>query len=186
MLDVDELIGDCRAALAETSPQGAVREVLARAMATPEEAEAALPPTRAELTPLYRSAELTILKVVWAPAMMIPPHDHRMWAAIGIYGGGEDNTFFRRDGGRVVTSGGRQLRVRDTVILGDDTIHSVTNPMRRAFTGSVHIYGGDYFGTPRSLWDPQTMEEGPADGPRLQQLFEEANARLDADGRASG
>ena len=41
---------------------------------------------------------LTVLNVVWAPGMVLPPHDHRMWAAIGIYAGQEDNEFFRRDG----------------------------------------------------------------------------------------
>ena len=40
--------------------------------------------------------ELTVLHVVWAPRMTIYPHDHRMWAAIGIYAGQEDNSFFRR------------------------------------------------------------------------------------------
>jgi predicted metal-dependent enzyme (double-stranded beta helix superfamily) len=29
------------------------------------------------------------------PGMTLGPHDHCMWAAIGVYTGGEDNTFFR-------------------------------------------------------------------------------------------
>lgn len=178
MLDIDQLIEDCTSALAEPSPHRAVKDVLARAMATPGEVEAALPTTRAELTAIHRSPELTILKVVWAPGMVIPPHDHRMWAIIGIYGGGEDNTFYRRDHGGITATGGRELRTRDTLALGDDVIHSVANPRRHDFTGSIHIYGGDYFGVPRSLWDAETLEEGPADGARLQRLFEEANARL--------
>ncbi len=180
MLDLDQLIEDCRGALADASPQLAVKDVLARTMATPAEVEAALPATSAELTAIHHSPELTMLKVVWAPEMVIPPHDHRMWAAIGIYGGGEDNTFFRRSRDGIVETGGRDLRTRDTLVLGDDVIHSVTNPRRHDFTGSIHIYGGDYFGVPRSLWDAETLEEGPADGVRLQQLFEGANARLSA------
>lgn len=28
--------------------------------------------------------------------MKFKPHDHRMWAVMGIYGGGEHNTFYRR------------------------------------------------------------------------------------------
>jgi predicted metal-dependent enzyme (double-stranded beta helix superfamily) len=180
VLDLDQLIDDCRGALADPIPQVAVKDVLARAMATPAEVEAALPAKRAELTAIHHSPDLTILKVVWAPQMVIPPHDHRMWAAIGIYGGGEDNTFFRRAQDGIVETGGQDLRTRDTLVLGDDVIHSVTNPRRHDFTGSIHIYGGDYFGVPRSLWDAETLEEGPADGARLQHLFEDANARLTA------
>jgi predicted metal-dependent enzyme (double-stranded beta helix superfamily) len=186
VLDIDQLIDDCRGALADPSPHLAVKEVVARAMARPAEVEAALPATRAELTAIHRSQELTILKVVWAPEMLIPPHDHRMWAAIGVYGGGEDNTFYRRGEDGIVETGGRELRTRDTLMLGDDVIHSVTNPRRHDFTGSIHIYGGDYFGVPRSLWDAETLEEGPADGARLQQLFVDANARLTASGSGSG
>jgi predicted metal-dependent enzyme (double-stranded beta helix superfamily) len=109
-----------------------------------------------------------------------------MWAVIGIYGGGEDNTFYRRVEDAIEVSGGRELRTRDTLILGDDVIHSVTNPRQHDLTGSIHIYGGDYFGVPPSLWDTETLEEGPADGARLQALFEEANARLNASGTGAG
>jgi predicted metal-dependent enzyme (double-stranded beta helix superfamily) len=35
------------------------------------------------------SAEPTVLKVVGGPRLRVFPHDHRMWAAIGIYGGQE-------------------------------------------------------------------------------------------------
>jgi predicted metal-dependent enzyme (double-stranded beta helix superfamily) len=44
---------------------------------------------------LYSSADLTILNVVWGPRMTIMPHNHRMWAVIGIYTGREDNIFWR-------------------------------------------------------------------------------------------
>ncbi len=30
--------------------------------------------------------------------MTIMPHEHRMWAVIGVYTGGEDNMFWRRIG----------------------------------------------------------------------------------------
>ena len=85
MFDVDTLVDDLRSAGREPSPLLAVREVLDATMAERGAVATALPPTRAELLPLYRSDELTILKVVWAPGMWLQPHDHRMWAAIGVY-----------------------------------------------------------------------------------------------------
>jgi predicted metal-dependent enzyme (double-stranded beta helix superfamily) len=54
-------------------------------------------------------------------------------------------------------------------------IHAVANPLRQ-FTGAIHIYGGDFFGTPRSEWDPDTLEERPYDIERAKKVFADANA----------
>ena len=85
-----------------------MRELLSRTVAAPGAVLAGLgEPQRAGLTALHRSADLTILNVVWAPRMTIMPHDHRMWAVIGIYTGREDNIFWRRlPGGRPVEAAG--------------------------------------------------------------------------------
>jgi predicted metal-dependent enzyme (double-stranded beta helix superfamily) len=67
------------------------------------------------------------------------------------------------------------LGEREAVPLGRDIIHSVTNPIPR-LTGALHVYGGDFFGVPRSEWDPETLREQDYDVEKLQRLFEEANA----------
>jgi predicted metal-dependent enzyme (double-stranded beta helix superfamily) len=109
--------------------------------------------------------------------MYLPPHDHRMWAAIGVYGGEEQNVFYRRDADAGLTqSGGKQLEARDVVLLGDATIHSVANPRSHEFTGAIHIYNGDFFTQPRSQWDPETLVESPHDMANTNALFEAANA----------
>ena len=53
-------------------------------------------PQRAGLHKLNQSTDLTVLNVVWAPMMTMMPHNHQMWAVIGIYTGREDNIFWRR------------------------------------------------------------------------------------------
>jgi predicted metal-dependent enzyme (double-stranded beta helix superfamily) len=93
--------------------------------------------------------------------MTIMPHNHSMWAVIGIYKGREDNIFWRRlpDGsGKVEAAGAGALCVGDATPLGHDIIHSVTNPIPR-LTGAIHVYGGDFFdphtgvnGTPKPVW----------------------------------
>src|SRR6476619_5103570 len=98
MFDLDTFVDDCINARHEEDPRRAIKEVLARAVSRPGDVASALPPERAELVRLHVSPELTILKVVWAPGMTLEAHDHRMWAAIGIYSGGEDNSFYRRAG----------------------------------------------------------------------------------------
>lgn len=175
MFDLDTFVADCITANHDAEPRGAVKEVLSRAVHDQRGVAAALPATRAEIEKLHVSPELTIIKVVWAPGMDIRPHDHRMWAAIGIYGGQEDNAFYRRTPDGIVPSGGKRLVERDVALLGDDTIHAVTNP-RRAHTGAIHIYGGDFFTVPRSEFDPETLEESPYDVERTLAHFEAANA----------
>jgi len=183
MFEVERFVADCRAAFAEDPTHKAVREVLARAVAEPAAVLAGLgEPARAEVRPLFHSSALTILNVVWAPGMMVMPHNHRMWAVIGIYTGREDNVFWRRVRGtpnKIEAAGAKALCERDAEPLGTDVIHSVINPIDR-LTGAIHIYGGDFFGAERSEWDSLTLLEHRSDGERTRRVFEEANARFEA------
>ena len=179
MFDVDRFIAECRAALTESSPELAIEEVLERAVAAPGEVEAVLgTPHVGDISALHHSADLTIMNVVWVPGMAAPPHNHHMWALIGLYGGQEDNTFYRREGDGVRAAGGKTLVVRETALLGREIIHSVTNPLR-TFTGAIHIYGGDFIRTPRSDWE--TGQERPFDMVRGKQIMAEANERWRAE-----
>jgi predicted metal-dependent enzyme (double-stranded beta helix superfamily) len=150
--------------------------VLERALARPNEIAAALPASEAEFLPLYTSAELSIFKFVWGPSMAVPPHDHLMWAVNGIYVGEEDNMFYRRTSDGIVRTGGRRVGLGQSAMLGADVIHAVTNPNSRVGTGSIHIYGGDYMRKQRSVWDPDTHEQRPADGETIRRMFDEARA----------
>ena len=183
MFDLDRFIEDCRAAVAEDPSHKAVREVVARAVSAPGEVLRGLgEPTRGEVRNIYRSDALTILNVIWAPWMTILPHDHNMWAVIGVYTGREDNIFWRRlpaeAEGRIEAAGAKAMSERDAVPLGRDIIHSVTNPIPR-LTGAIHVYGGDFFDVSRrSQWDPETLRKGPYDVAVTMRIFEEANRFL--------
>lgn len=177
MFDLDTFLGDCVAANGADQPRLAVKEVLDRAVADPADVAGALPPDRAGITTLLVSDELTVLKIVWGPGQRIRPHDHRTWATIGLYSGGEDNRFYRRAEGGLEASGGKELRPADACLLGDDTIHAVHNPTRD-FAGAIHIYGGNFFEIERSEFDPDTLEERPYDIESTLRDFEAANAAL--------
>jgi len=181
MFDIDAFVADCREALRESNPEAAVREVVERAVARPTDVERALgAPAWGGFSPLHRSPELTILNVIWTPGLAIYPHDHRMWAVIGLYGGREDNTFYRRSREGLAVAGGKTLETRDAALLGKNVVHAVTNPLR-AFTGAIHVYGGDFFATPRSEWTPDTLEERPYDVEHTKRVFVEANERWRAE-----
>jgi len=54
------------------------------------------------------------------------------------------------------------------------------NPLR-SFTGVIHVYGGDFFGMPRSEWAPDTLEESPFDVERAKRAYALANDRCNMD-----
>ncbi|HEY6931235.1 MAG TPA: hypothetical protein VJA66_16300 [Thermoanaerobaculia bacterium] len=181
MFELERFIEDCREALAESLPQSAIQELVERAASEPGSVEKALgTPRSGGIETLYRSPELTILNIIWSPCMTLYPHDHRMWAVIGLYGGREDNVFYRRTPQGLEAAGGRQLETSDTLMLGKMAIHSVTNPWRQ-LTGAIHVYGGDFFGVPRSEWDPITWREAPFDVERAKRVFLEADERFRAE-----
>ncbi len=179
MFDLERFVADCHAARAADPSHKGVREVVARAVAEPNAVLAGLgEPDNAHIATLHHSPELTILNVVWAPYMTVPPHDHLMWAVIGVYTGREDNIFWRRpaEGAPLEAAGARALGVRDAVPLGHDIVHSVTNPIPR-LTGAIHVYGGDFFRSGRSQWDPETLRPHEYDAAWTMRQFSEANAR---------
>lgn len=180
MFEVERLIEDCRAAMAEDPGAKAVREVAHRAAGDPAAVMKTLgEPKRAEIQKLHHTPALTILNVVWAPYMTLLPHNHNIWAVIAVYTGREDNIFWRRipGGDRIKAAGAKDLRAGDAAPLGRDIIHSVTNPIPR-LTGAIHIYGGDFFAPGRSEWDPETLAEQDLDLQNTLRRFEEANARF--------
>jgi predicted metal-dependent enzyme (double-stranded beta helix superfamily) len=180
-MNIEQFISDCVAANREKDAQAAVHEVLARAVSTPDAVLTALgEPANAGLTVLLRSATLTIFAATWTPQMNLMPHNHLMWANIGIYTGREDNIYWKRTSDGIKAMGADALFVKDTAMLPEDAVHSVTNPLQR-FTGGIHIYGGDFFDTRRSQWNPETLQEEPSDGAVIREIFERENARLGLD-----
>ena len=184
MFDLERFVEDCREAQENgKGGQGAVQDLLTRALEQPNAVIQAIgEPQRAGAHKIYHSDRLTILNLVWGPHMTLMPHNHQMWAVIGLYTGREDNIFWRRvgEGGeaRVEAAGAKALGVKDCAPLGKDIIHSVTNPVPR-LTGALHIYGGDFFNEPRSEWDPEMLTERPFNMEVNMALFEKSNRLLE-------
>jgi len=177
VFDLDAFLADFQEAAAETEPRRAMRELVTRTVARPDAVADALRPKEGGITLLHHTPDLTVLHFVWAPHMQLYPHDHRMWAVIGVYSGRESNTFFRRSGPdrrEIVESGGKELSSGDVAALGDDTIHAVANPGDR-LTGAIHVYSGDFVNRPRSQWGPGPREERPYDMQAILETFAEAN-----------
>jgi len=181
-MDIERFVDDCIAANSETDPQAAVKAVLARAVSDPGAVLGALgEPQKAGIDVLHRSETLTIFSATWTPQMNLMPHNHLMWANIGIYTGREDNIMWHKTDNGVEAFGAKALFEGDAAALPVDAIHSVTNPLLR-FTGGIHIYGGDFFNTSRSQWNPESLTEEPSDGAVIREIFERENERYQAVG----
>lgn len=163
MFDVEAFVEDCRAALRESQPLLATKEILDRAVADPDALEKAFRPDPG-VTLLHRSDDLTVVSVVIPPGLPASvPHDHRMWALVGIYGGQEDNQFFRRTNAGLTESGGRSIQAADTLAMGEETIHAIRNPLDHSTLAAIHVYGGDLLGAERSMWTGESYDEQPYD-----------------------
>ncbi len=166
MFNVDQFIADLRTTLGERSRK-AMRDVVARAVSDPSSVLQALgEPEKPGVKVLYRAPDLTVLTLAWAPRQVTLPHDHRMSAVIGLYGGREDNTFWRRtnDGSKfaIQPAGGEALGTGDVTLLGPDIVHSVVNPLGK-ISAAIHVYDGPFLTAERSMWLAETLQEQPYD-----------------------
>ena len=166
MFDLDQFIADLRATLPERSRQP-MKEVVARAISDPAALIKGIgAPDKAGVQVLYKSPELTVLNLLWAPRQITLPHNHRMSAAIGMYAGREDNMFWRRVPGatkfQIEAAGGEALGKGDVALLGPDIVHSVVNPLPR-ISAAIHVYDGNFMEIERSMWNAETLVEEPLD-----------------------
>lgn len=170
MFDLDGFIEGCRAVAGDPHGPKRVLEMMRAAMADTDSVAAAVAPLAAGAgaldEPLYRSSELTVLNVTLRPGMLSIPHDHRMWAVIGIYGGAETNTFYRRGARGLEEANHRTVDAGEAVLLGAEVVHAIENPLDRPTLG-LHVYGGDLIGAARSMWSPHTGDEHPYDIPQF-------------------
>lgn len=180
MRSLEDLTAACRAAVAGENPQRDAHvamkaffddvDCVRRCVGTAE---------AGGIEAIVSSDELTILNMIWKPGMDLMPHNHEMWAVIGIYKGEEENTFWRKakngsaeeiENGRIEVANRKTLKAGDVTVLGKDIIHSVRNPLNVP-TGAIHVYGGDFFGISRSEWDPATLFERPFDIEKTKRMF---------------
>lgn len=191
MFQRDRFVEECKRVVREG--QKAVRELVLEAVADPSGIISELgEPIQAGVFPIHRADDLTIINFIWAPYMTLLPHNHNMFAVIGIYSGREDNLFWRRvnndkgTGPGIEAAGAKSMGPGQVATLGRDIIHSVANPIAK-HTSAVHVYGGDFFHPPkpRSQWDHETLFEQPWDMDHTRAVFREAENRFKA-GLAAG
>jgi len=175
--DRESFVEACKAA--REDGQKAIREVVREAVSDPGSIVSDLgEPKQAGITALYRGPDLTVIHFVWAPYMTLFPHNHEMFAVIGLYSGREDNVFWRKTQDSIEAAGAESLGPGQVATLGKDIIHSVTNPVAKR-SCALHVYGGDFFDPPhpRVEWDHETLEARPWHIDHAKEAFQAADAR---------
>ncbi len=160
MIAPEDLVENCRKALDEPQPPLAVKELVTQAVIDGVDGLSEKPGIQV----LACDQRLTVLHVVipgGRPKSL--PHDHRMWAVIGIHKGQENNEFFRRAAGRLEEAGGRLVDPGEVLMLGQEVIHRIQNPLTHNSLGAIHVYGGDLLTARHSMWTEPDWAEEPYD-----------------------
>jgi predicted metal-dependent enzyme (double-stranded beta helix superfamily) len=152
-MDVRELIDACRDAAEGDEPTREVSELVAAFLHQPSLPRLLGDADRSTYEALYRGPDILVLHGVVPPTPApVAPHDHRMWAVIGVYQGLEHNDLFvRGEGGGLETVDRFTIGAGQVRTLDSSTIHSV-QARGDHYLGAIHVYGGDLFGAPRSRW----------------------------------
>jgi predicted metal-dependent enzyme (double-stranded beta helix superfamily) len=170
---LEEFVATCRAAVAGHNPRAAVHEAMTALFARADELAAAIPPFAPDevaTSPrgfrlggehiLHRDDELTVMVLDTLPGVVQPPHDHNMFACIGVFEGAEEQRFWSRTGDGVAPAAGRTLEAGDVLVLGSHAIHAISARGDRA-ARAIHVYLGDIYDVDRSIFNPETLAELP-------------------------
>ena len=173
MFDLEAFIEACQRLVREPHAPRLALELMREALADPAAVAKGVAPLEGKANaldaPLFRSDELTVLNATLRPGFVTIPHDHGMWAVIGIYDGEEANTFYRRAEAGLEVSNHRTIHVGEAILLGEDVVHAIENPLERPTLG-LHVYGGDLIAAKRSMWEPESGREHPYDIPQFFRL----------------
>lgn len=181
MFSLEQFIDRC-----QHQPPSIVKELLLLAMSDAEGLKQALIAAAGEQTlgqgigsdnAFFRSSTLTLLKATLPPRFKNPPHEHRMWAVVGIYEGQELNVFYRKTENGLREISRKLLVAPEAIILGPNIIHSIENPLAHPSFG-LHVYGGDFVHTERSMWNPLTLSEERYDFQKMLNYSHELMADL--------
>ena len=165
-MKVHELVARCATAGESSSPMTAVREVLDSLRGDIGAVERALDYVSGTGgnagQVFYRSPGMTMLKVCFPNGRRTPPHDHGTWATILLLSGGEKNTLYRSEHGKLRQAGEVTLEPGSVLPMLAETVH-VAECVGDTPAIGLHVYGGDIFTLPRKMWNPETLEAHPLD-----------------------
>ena len=101
----------------------------------------------------------SVVSFVWGPGQATPIHDHRVWGAIGMLRGAEENQRYRLDDAGIPVADGKAERLLPGAVVKvssrDGDIHRVSNVFTDRVSISIHVYGGNIGAVKRAVYTPE-------------------------------
>ena len=165
-----EFVQSARSAAADTRPVSAVKTLMSLTFADPQGIAKAVGSLIPADECLYEDDEVSVYWVRFAPHELVPPHNHRMPAFLGVYEGSEVNLLYRQvESGQLELAKRRILSPGDTMSMGGDGIHAVHTEDDLPSLG-LHIYLGRLSTVSRELFDSETGQSMPFTDENYQML----------------
>ena len=165
-----EFVQSARSAAASARPVAAVNTLMSQTFAEPQAIAKAVGSFIAADECLYEDDDVSVYTVCFAPHELVPPHNHRIHAFLGVYEGTEVNLLYRQVGpGQLKLTKTRVLNPGDTMAIGADGIHAVHTENSMPSLG-FHIYLGRLSTVSRELFDTETGQSMPFTDENYQML----------------
>ena len=156
-----EFVQSARSAAAHTRPVSAVKSLMSRTFVDPQAICNAIGSSISVDECLYEDNEVSVYWVRFEPNELVPPHNHKMPAFLGVYEGSEVNLLYRQsESGELELTKHRVLKPGDTMSIGGDGIHAVHTEDAHPSLG-LHIYLGRLSTVSRELFDSETGQSMP-------------------------
>ena len=165
-----EFVQSARSAAANARPVAAVNTLMSQTFAEPQAIAKAVGSFIAAFECLHEDDEVSVYTVRFSPHELVPPHNHRIHAFLGVYEGTEVNLLYRQvESGQLELAKRRVLNPGDTMAIGADGIHAVHTANTMPSLG-LHIYLGRLSSVSRELFDTETGQSMPFTDKNYQML----------------
>lgn len=152
MDDLDLFVARCRRSLTDADPPQAV---LAAATSHDHFRLAKAVEERPQPWFFTTGEDLTVFATAGQPGTGSAPHDHGLWAVIACLAGREGSRCYRLVDETLTEDRRSMLDAGEAHLLPSEAIHAVFNCWT-APNLVLHVYGGDFLGAPKHVWDPIT------------------------------
>ena len=159
--NLNQFIQDAANAAKDTRAVKSVNDLMKYTFSDPEDLQTSITPYDGQEKILYSDTSVSVYWVRFIANELVPPHNHKMPAFIGVYQGAEVNHLYRRTADgllELVTS--KRIGLGETLSMGAEGIHGVNAEGEEDSLG-LHIYLGQLPETERDIFNPDTGEAMP-------------------------
>ena len=154
----ETFVDAARAAAGRPDATRSVRYLLKQTLSNPAAVAAAIPAQDEDEVLLFEDDTVSIWSCRFQPYVVMPPHEHKMHAHIGVFSGGEKNILFQQEATGLRHIATKVVEPGEVFSIGADGIHAVTADGSKP-SHALHVYLGPLMKVQRALFDWETGEK---------------------------